>query len=364
MSIKKNGFHFSVLILLSLFITNGVAYADEVVEQAKESLMYLKGNVIKGNFKDIDITKAELSINILNKILKERGNADDMEFPIRIALARSLAKINTIRQSNKVAIDINQVEQARIDFDYAINWSKYPSSLMYDAGHNAAHLLDSKHLAIKYWEECAYLEHAGCMNIMAHATFTGEYGMPINLSESIKWHKKVIKTQTAFKCAGIFSINTLMQVSVFFKNTNTGDTWQNWQKLRDEFIIQGKEKKALKDINPCVSNESSIIDYIVLKSEGIENTKLLDDAIKSAENDQYINVLTVMKNGQDASLALESLSLIDDGNECHASLYLALYAKYNEQDEAFSSINDHMTSLHYCDWEQGVKAHMETEGTW
>lgn len=366
MSIREDRFHLTILLLLSflLILSRSMAHADEVNERANESLDYLKENVIWTDYKDIDITKAELSINTLNQILKEHDDIDSMEFSIRWVLARSLATINHKRQKDDVAIDISQVEQAKADFDYVISRAKSPSTLMYRAGHNAFHLLKSNTLAFEYWEKCGYLKHAGCMNIMADSTFTGNYGGSINLSDSISWHQKVAETQTDFNCAGLYSINMLMQISAYFKELNTGGTWQSWQTKRDELITRLREENEPNESAPCNSGFYPLVDYILLKSEGIENTTLLDEAISSATNEQYIDTLLVMKNGTEAALALEFLPLIEDGSECHASLYLALYAKYSKQAQSFSLINDYMTELHYCTWEQGIKSHMETAGVW
>lgn len=362
-----NYLHFIVLFsfVFSLMSISHTVQADVQNNQVNESLEYLEEEVTWEKFDDFDIEKAEKHIKILTETLKNENEVDSLlEYSIRKLRARSFYQINIKRQEEDVNIDIEQVEQAKVDFDYVISWAKNPSEFMWEAAQNALHLLDSTTLAYEYWEKCAQLNHGACMNTLAYGTFTGKYGVPINLSKSIFWHNKVAETKLEFTCAGLFSINILMQTTAFMKEVDTGDTWRGWQKKRDELTAKIIEEKIIEESYPCNSAAYPIVDYILLRTEGVEDTTLLDKGIELLEGELLIKIVNVMKEGKDAALALEFLSQLEEGEGCGVTLYLALYAKYNEQTEAFSQINDYMTTMHSCSWELSVKAHMQTEGSW
>jgi hypothetical protein len=238
---------------------------------------------------------------------------------------------------------------------------------MFTAGHNALHMLQTPPLAYQYWEKCASLGHAGCMNIMAQHRFTGENGLPVNISASIGWHQKVFKTQIQYNCAGIYSSNTLMQMAYHFEHSDTGNTWKNWQIKRNLLLKQLKETERFEQESYCSLINLLVTDFVLSRGVGMEEHNILDNAIKLTTDVQHINSLIVMKDGQDAAMALEFLPYIkDDMAKCTTSLSLALYAKYNQQERAFSLINNYMTTLdsQYCAWELALKQHMQTAGHW
>jgi hypothetical protein len=358
------------LIVFSFCSINlgATAYANDLLEMADDSLLYLNKNVLSiESVNDIDIAEAELAVNTLNQILKKYDLTEESVFLIREYTGKSVYLINLKRYLNGIQVDVNQVERVKADLDYVISKSSNPKELMFTAGHNALHMLQTSPLAYKYWEKCASLGHAGCMNIMAQHRFTGENGLPVNISASIGWHQKVFKTQIQYNCAGIYSSNTLMQIAYHFEHSDTGNTWKNWQIKRNLLLKQLKETERFEQESYCSLINLLVTDFVLSRGAGMEEHNILDNAIKLTTDVQHINSLIVMKDGQDAAMALEFLPYIkDDMAKCTTSLNLALYAKYNQQERAFSLINNYMTTLdsQYCAWELALKQHMQTAGHW
>ena len=360
---------FHKILVVILFFTSVIplAFADPLLDEANQSIAYLKKHVVTATNADtINVTTTETAISSISKVLESYNIPEEAEISIRGDIGVSLYKINLKRHLNGNRIDFAQAEQAKENLDFVITKSINPY-ILFIAGHNALHLLQRPLLASDYWEKCANLKHSGCMNAMAQHNFTGENGLPINLLASVDWHKKVFDTGLKYNCAGIFSSHALMLISHHLNNLNTGGTWEYWKAQRDILLNDLKDEGRFKSNNFCSLNNLLTVDFLLAGAQGPTALNFLDKAIAITTDTAHIDALLVMKNGHAASKALEFIPHIkSSATKCEMSLNLALYANYTDQKEEFSRINDFMTTLSFqeCPWELALKQHMQTAGYW
>jgi len=113
------------------------------------------------------------------------------------------------------------VRQALADLDKVIaDGIEYPQrgatirEALYSAGSVAA-AGGAFPRAYAYWEKCAALDHAGCLNIMAEARLTGQANQKVDLRAAIDYHLKVFNTGTRYHCAGAYSAQRIAAIGYF-----------------------------------------------------------------------------------------------------------------------------------------------------
>ncbi|MBQ4811498.1 hypothetical protein J8M20_09120 [Pseudoalteromonas luteoviolacea] len=312
--------------------------------------------------------KSEKAVNTLTELMETYQLSEKDLLLARAARALSIKKINFVRLHSGEKVDTSQAEQAIEDLDFVIR--KDPGGdtkgLMYTAGHIAIHLLKHPVLAYKYWEKCAPLEHAGCMNIMASHRFTGENGLSIDINASILWHKRTYNTGTSYLCSGVFSASTLAEMAYHFPEVATGATWEQWLSRRDQLNQKVEDIKQEKGL--CHLGLNFAMSHVLFFGKGIQNSKYIDLAIESATDENHKQVFQLLRSASyDVSDVIKYIGLIDyEPDQCGVSLIMLLHAKYSGNYKASKQLENYLTTLNreHCAWQHALIQNLKNEGLW
>jgi hypothetical protein len=203
---------------------------------------------------------------------------------------RGYSTLNWARMKKEQQPDPALARKSLEDFNLVIkngfnvpDWGISVADALYGAGGVARNHLENLALAYEYWQKCAAINHAGCLNIMAGARLTGQGGIKIDLDQSLELNKRVYDTGTSFRCAGAYSAQ-LIAYTIYFAEMRPTVNELDWMKraylLLDEL---GKEEKIE---NPCDRAKFEIAEYLMRLARGEQRPELLRSAARrSAETD-------------------------------------------------------------------------------
>lgn len=360
----------TVKFLLLLLVFNGfsVCSASSVglVEDAVKSVRYLKKNTIYVfDTKKIDIKRSEDAIHSISALLKQPNLSLVGEVQLKYIRALALQTINLKRLKDEDLIILEEAQLALDDFLFVVDKdSILKDNAKYHAGHVAAHLLKDSKLAYKLWESCAYEQHAGCMNVLAHGHFSGINSIRRDIDASIKWHQQVYNTGIKFNCAGIFSASQLMTISYLFPNFDTGDTWLNWRQKRNRLIEKIIEKTQGEQT--CYSDGNYFSDYIMFRRVGINNKESFELSLELDKNKERKAAVEAIYK-KDIATAIELIELNENTPIlCSLSFSAYIYTKHEKMSEEHNNIANYITSLdpEVCETTNTYIDLFHSEGTW
>jgi hypothetical protein len=214
--------------------------------------------------------------------------------PVSIARywrARGTSLLNWVRMKKAEPPERKLAQAGLSDLEHVIavgiqvpDWNVSISDALYMAGTIARNHLEEYGRAYAYWERCAALKHAGCLNIMATARLTGEGGIGVDLEQSIELNKTVYDTGTDYRCAGAYSALAIANTIHFAGLTpGTVDAFE-WLRRASLLLDELAEKDKLP--NPCDRPLFDITEYLQRLSRGEKKPELLRSAARrSGAND-------------------------------------------------------------------------------
>ncbi|MCG9737447.1 hypothetical protein L1D32_04640 [Shewanella insulae] len=347
------------------FIWSGNGQAQESLAQINSDINYLRENVIEVfDYNNQDIQRAEHVISRLTQVLETDEWDIEAQVLLRRVRALSLKNINLFRLNSGQRVDYVQAEVALKDIEFV---SQHTGSdyILYAGGLIAIHLLNYPVKAYEFWQKCAESGHAGCMNIMANHRFTGENGLPIDVSQTVYWHQKVFQTGIDFRCAGVYSAINLGELAFLYDDIDTGTDWETWRERRALLLEEVTQKTG--DDYLCKMGVHYFRDFVFQSIESGTDWKMLDLAIEHLPEKSEKESLQIIKQNVDLSDAIEHLALINNPIEqCSLTLSLILYAQNVGQSSAHQALQDYMTTLSTddCAWEFALLQRIQNFGRW
>lgn len=178
------------------------------------------------------------------------------------------------------------IRQALSDLDQVIaDGIEYPqlgariSEALYVAGSVAA-TDRSFSRAYAYWEKCAALDHAGCLNIMAEARLTGQGNQKVDFRAAIDYHLKVFNTGTRYHCAGAYSAQRIAAIGYFTGTATPQGDEVYWIKKAVDLLDQ--LAAASNSAQGCELSGVLIDEFLYQLSRGDRQDALLDEASAKA----------------------------------------------------------------------------------
>lgn len=174
------------------------------------------------------------------------------------------------------------IRQALSDLDQVIaDGIEYPqlgariSEALYVAGSVAA-TDRSFSRAYAYWEKCAALDHAGCLNIMAEARLTGQGNQKVDFRAAIDYHLEVFNTGTRYHCAGAYSAQRIAAIGYFTGTATPQGDEVYWIKKAVDLLDQ--LAAASNSAQGCELSGVLIDEFLYQLSRGDRQDALLDEA--------------------------------------------------------------------------------------
>ena len=216
-----------------------------------------------------------------------RGGQFDDRSLVVVRYYRGLAGclLNEIRRRKGLPVDEPAARRALDDFDYTLKAggangfpADWLANLQYRAGSVAFNQAHDGPLAFRYWRACADLQHAGCMNVVAHAMMTGMAGQAVDLKGALAMHKRIFATGATYTCAGAFSGMSIAQMNYFLAVRDKGDDPVEWMR-KSIALLDGYAERHDGD-DPCGRAGFEITEYLMGLSTGRQDEALLHAVLR------------------------------------------------------------------------------------
>lgn len=276
--------------LAALVFWHGIALADVDTDLRAAVLAISEAEEASGRDPKAPL-KVDQPIAVLTRLIEDRATPAGAAAVALHWRARAYSALNFARQARGEKVDPGLARRNLQDYDAVIargmeprGWGVSIGNSIYSAGSVAYNHLDDKALAYRYWERCAALDHAGCLNIMAGARLTGAGGMAVDLGQSIALNRTVYDTGTRFRCAGAFSALMIAQIIHFAGMGPQPVDDIEW--LGRAYPLLAELQRAQGNDNPCDRAVFEINDYLMRLARGERKPELLRAAAaRTAGND-------------------------------------------------------------------------------
>lgn len=233
-------------------------------------------------------------------------------FNARLYRAIGAQTLNFSRQKEGLPIDMQAARQTLQDFEYVLQIaeqqgvdSAWISNIEYQTASGAFNHLRDRAVAYKYWKQCSEREHAGCMNVMAHALTTGTGEQAVDYRQALELHKKIYATGTRFTCAGAFSSSTIADMGYFLTIAGPGDNPVEWIQKGIVLIDQIAERTNGQD--PCGRSLFQITEYLFRLSAGDRQDIILRSILRRRESPNIRAVAQYMLGEIQADAAMSTV---------------------------------------------------------
>lgn len=219
------------------------------------------------------------------------------------------------------------------------------SDALYAAGIVSQMQLHSEARAFSYFEKCAALDHAGCLNIMANAKMTGQGNEKVDFRAAIDYHVKVFNTGTHYHCAGAFSAQSIAAISYFTGTAPPqGDELEWIEKALD---LAGQLAAEDKKAQGCEQSGWLVDEFLYRLARGDRQDALLDVAsAKSALDANVTNAVVgllsgrLTSNGFSSAMRLAKTDLVKCSGYFRGLWYAELTKRYDLAQDYYQHILD------------------------
>jgi TonB family protein len=241
------------------------------------------------------LTDLEHDISVFT-LLMETGSLNKFdELAARYYRAVAVSSANSIHNDKGQTMDLPAAQQALDDLDKVIAndadiqaWNVSLANAEYVAGGIAHNQLRSDTIAYSYWEKCSEKGHAGCINISATASVTGEDGEPVNFTRALDLHHRVFDTGTKFACAGAFSARNIASIVYFTGTRRPGDDELLW--IRRSYNLSDRIEDRPKEKNRCDGANTRVQEFLYRLSRGERHNELLSQATARLDDDSPVDL--------------------------------------------------------------------------
>ena len=206
--------------------------------------------------------------------------------------AQAQTAMNWSRMRRGMPVDKEAARTSLADLDRTIehgvdipDWHVAHSEALYLAGTVARNHVEDSKLAYAYWEKCAALRHAGCLNIMASARLTGAGGVAVDLAESLRLNEEVYQTGTDFRCAGAHSALVIAQVLHFTGAQGRAVDDLGWLRRANDLLDELARDGTSDDL--CGRSMFEVTQYLFALARGEDRKAVLTPAAPRKAGNAY-----------------------------------------------------------------------------
>ncbi len=180
-------------------------------------------------------------------------------------------------------IDRAMAQEALTDLDIVLahneeipQWNVSIANADYIAGDTAYAMDGFSELATRYWNACARLGHAGCVNNIATVLLNKPAPSDDDIRNALGLHAGVVKTGIEHRCAGQFSAITMATLEHFtgIHLPGSDDEIKVLDKARDLYRAL-QESAHVK--NPCNGDRIGVDQYMMYADRGEHHEVLLSE---------------------------------------------------------------------------------------
>lgn len=233
--------------------------------------------------------------------------------------------------------DLDKVLALQPEGYIATNAAYLAGNIAYNDLHDAAR-------GYGYWQRCAALNAPACIAIAADVRISGADGQPVDPSQAIALHEKVVNAGVANGCTAPYSALAIAEITHFTAKEPALDGELAWLKrgydLLDELAAKYKKDKSL-----CDRGAFELTEFLLRLSAGEREDKLLHDADEDSGEAQTKAAAQYFAGNLDEAAFAAALAKADESKRCEAHFLALWYLELTKRPEAAQAELNAMTAL-------------------
>lgn len=214
----------------------------------------------------------------------------------------------------------------------------------YLAGNIAYNDLHDAKAGYGYWQRCAALEVAACIAITADVRITGADGQPVDASQAIALHEKVVNAGIATGCSAPYSALAIAEITHFTTKEPALDGELSWLK-RGYDLLDALAAKFKKDKSICDRGAFELTEFLLRLSAGERQDNLLHDADANSGEAQTKAVAQYFAGSLADAAFAAALAKVDESKRCEAHFLALWYLELTKRPDAAAAEFKAMTAL-------------------
>jgi hypothetical protein len=271
---------------------------------------------------------------MLERLISSNGLDNRNLFDAMLYRAHAYRILNSARARDGWPVDKAGAQRAMDDFAILLKIAEdngFPAAWIanteYAAGSVALNHLKDEALAYTYWRRCSDREHAGCMNVIAHAAFDGAAGQTIDHQLALTLHKKIHATGTQFTCAGAFSGMSVFKMT-YFLGLDAGEASGIWIERSIDLLNRIAERQ--NGLDPCNRAIFELYDYVFKLSQGDRQEATLRAVLRRKQVADIRAIAEYMLSGG-SEVALMTTMRGNSSGECTTHFLMMWYGQVIKQ---------------------------------
>jgi hypothetical protein len=265
------------------------------------------------------------------KILKASfaaGEDDDIRLATLYYIAEIEADIVSEASIHGEKVDRAMAQEALTDLDIVLarnqdipEWRVSVANANYIAGDTVYAMDGMTDLAKRYWNACAKMGHAGCVNNIANELLNKPTPSDDDIRNALGLHAGVVKTGIEHRCAGEYSALSMAMLMHFtgIRLPGSDDEIKLLDTARDLYH-QYQEASHTKD--PCGGGRIWIDQYLMYVDRGEHHEILLDEVARTTTS-SFFRLMAGYLGGKASDAQMIGLADKATGGACGLRFYLA-----------------------------------------
>ena len=210
-------------------------------------------------------------------------------------------------------------------------WRVSIAGANYLAGDTVYAMDGASDLAMGYWNACARLGHAGCVNNIANELLDKPTPSDDDIRSALGLHAGVVKTGIERHCAGEYSAVTMATLMHFTGIRPPGDDEIKLLDTARNLYHQIQEATHVKD--PCNGGRIGIDQYMMYVDRGEHHEILLDDVMRTTTSPFWQGIAAYLA-GKVSDAEMTALADKYPNRSCGLRYYLAWRLEQNGDGNA------------------------------
>lgn len=305
--------------------------------------------IVQRDFDVLDIQQIQHDIALLSRLLPLNSDPD-LEIHTRAVRALAYHVLNNVRYSRDLAENIQQIAIGMDDLALAVPRlpeGKFRNEVLYLGGLMAKNSANQPAIAAHYWQACAWSGHAGCLNIMAEYSLTGQHGIDRSVRNAVYFDQQVVQLGRAFHCAATYSSIRLVSTTYFWPDVSSQRTWQGWLDVLQEVAVPEGDVANAK--NECGAFGVQTQSYVFMRKAGLDATQQIELAARFIDDEAQKPFLDWLRNSGSVQTAMSSIQQLPDPVlQCEAAWVMLLHSHFTNQSVPYGFALQKLKTAEEC----------------
>lgn len=337
----------ALVLLLTGLQAQEAVLPDPLIQQLSDTL--IDGVILQRDYDALDIAQIQHDLTRLSRLLP-LSTEPALQAHARAVRALTYHVLNDVRYARELPENTQQIAIAMDDLAWALPKlpkGQFRNEVLYRGGLLAQNSANQPAIAARYWQACAWDGHAGCLNIMAEYSLTGQHGIERSVRHAVYFDQQVVQLGRVFHCAAIYSSIRLVSTTYFWPDVSSQQNWLGWLDVVQQFAVP--EGNVANAKNECRAFGIQTQSYVFSRKAGKNVAQQLELAARFIDDEAQMPLLEWLQDSGSAQTAMSAVPKLPDLLlQCEAAWVMLLHSHFTHQSVPYRFALNKLKSSEEC----------------